>query len=327
MSKKPTRNLAFDLGRVTESAALAAARWLGKGEKEAGDGAAVDAMRISFNALDIDGRVVIGEGEKDKAPMLFNGEEVGTKNGPQVDIAVDPVEGTNLLALGRPNSIAVCSMAPRGAMFNPGPAFYAKKIVVGPAAKGVVDIDAPVKDNLEKIAKAMGKKVNEITVFVLEKSRHENLIKEIRGSGARISLQTDGDVAGALDAVMPETDIDVLMGTGGTPEGILAATGIKIIGGDILMKLDPQSDEERNAIINEGYDLKEVYGTDQLITSDDTFFAATGISTGFLNGVRYSKDGAYTHTIVMRGLTGTVRYIEAHHILNKLKKISAVDYS
>jgi len=326
-TEAPQRNLALDLVRVTEAAALAAARWLGKGDKDAGDGAAVDAMRISFNVIDIDGKVVIGEGEKDQAPMLYNGEELGTKNGPRMDVAVDPVEGTRLLAFGRPNAISVVSIAPRGTMYNPGPAFYMKKLVVGPAAKAVIDIDAPVEDNLKKVARALGKDVDDLVVFVLDKPRHRQLIQEIRQAGARVQLHTDGDVAGALMAVSPESDVDVMMGTGGTPEGVLAATAIKIVGGEILAKLDPQSEAEKENILKAGINLEEVLNVNALIRSDDIFFAATGISGGtFLRGVKFTGKGATTYSMVMRGKTGTIRYIKSHHSFEKLMKISAIKY-
>ncbi len=326
-TEAPQRNLALDLVRVTEAAALAAARWLGRGDKEAGDGAAVDAMRISFNVIDIDGKVVIGEGEKDQAPMLYNGEELGTKNGPRMDVAVDPVEGTRLLAFGRPNAISVVSIAPRGTMYNPGPAFYMKKLVVGPAARSVIDIDAPVKDNLKNIARALGKDVDDLVVFVLDKPRHQQLIEEIRRARARVQLHTDGDVAGALMAVSPDSDVDVMMGTGGTPEGVLAATAIKIVGGEILARLDPQSRAEKENILKAGINLNEVLNVNTLIRSDDIFFAATGISGGtFLGGVRYTGRGAVTHSMVMRGKTGTIRYIESHHSFEKLMRISSIKY-
>ncbi len=323
----PQRNLALDLVRVTEAAALAAARWLGKGDKEAGDGAAVDAMRMSFNVIDIDGIVVIGEGEKDQAPMLYNGERVGTGKGPKMDVAVDPVEGTRLLAFGRPNAISVISIAPRGTMFNPGPAFYMKKLVVGPEARNVIDLEAPVEDNLKNIAKALGKDVDDLVVFVLDKPRHQQLIADIRKAGARIQLHTDGDVAGALMAVSPDSDVDVMMGTGGTPEGVLAATAIKILGGEILARLDPQSEKEKENVLAAGYDINRILNVDELITSDDIFFAATGISGGtFLKGVRYTGRGAVTHSMVMRGKTGTIRYIESHHSFEKLMRISSIQY-
>ncbi len=328
MSNKiaPDRNLALDLVRVTETAALASSRWLGKGERKLGDAAAVDAMRISFNAIDIDGVVVIGEGEKDKAPMLFNGEHLGTGNGPAMDVAVDPVEGTNLLALGRPNAIAVVAMAPRGTMYNPGPAFYMKKLVVPPAAKYRVDIKAPVEHNLRRVAQALGKDVEDLVVFVLDKPRHKQLIEDIRKTGARIQLHTDGDVAGALMAVMP-TEVDVMMGTGGTPEGVLAACAIRAIGGEMQGMLDPQSEEERANLIKAGYNLERVLTTEDLVTSEDVFFAATGISGGtFLRGVEFTGNGARTTSMVIRGKTGTIRHIESQHSFTKLMHFSAIDF-
>ena len=327
MKESPQRNLALDLVRVTEAAALAASRWLGKGDKEQGDQAAVDAMRISFKAVDIDGIVVIGEGEKDKAPMLYNGEQVGSGRGPKMDVAVDPVEGTRLLAQGRPNAISVVALSPRGTMFNPGPCFYMKKLVVPREAKGKVDLNASVKDNLESVAKALGKDVDDLVVFVLDKPRHKGLIEEIRRAGARIQLHTDGDVAGALMAVMPDTGVDVMMGTGGTPEGVLAASAIRIMGGEMLGQLDPQSEEEKRAVLDAGYDLSEILTTQDLIKSDDIFMAATGISGGtFLGGVEFTGKGAKTFSMVLRGKTGTLRYIEAHHSFDKLMKISSINY-
>ena len=252
LMEAPERNLAFDLVRVTETAALASARWLGRGDKNAGDGAAVDAMRLSFNSLPIRGRVVIGEGEKDEAPMLYNGEEIGTGQGPALDIAVDPVEGTNLLAYGRPNAIAVVGAAPAGSMYDPGPSFYMRKIVVGAAARDAIDLDSPVEENLKKVAAALGKDVNDLVIFVLDKPRHAELIREIRRVGARIQLHTDGDVAGALMAADPRSEVDMMIGTGGTPEGILAACAIKGMGGAMLARLDPQSEKEKLAILEAG---------------------------------------------------------------------------
>lgn len=323
----PEKNLALDLVRVTETAALASARWLGKGNNDAGDGAAVDAMRLSFNSLHIKGRVIIGEGEKDNAPMLFNGEAVGTGRGPALDVAVDPVEGTKLLASGRPNAISVIGVAPAGTMYNPGPSFYMQKLVVPPAARDVVDIDAPVKENLKNIAKSLGKDVDDLVVFVLDKPRHEKLIQKIRESGARIQLHRDGDVAGALMTVDPRSDVDVMMGTGGTPEGVLAACAIKGIGGQILARLDPQSYVEKEAIREAGIDTRDILTVDTLVHSDEVFFAATGISGGnFLRGVQYLGNGAVTHSMVIRGKTGTIRYIESHHNWDRLMKISSVKY-
>ncbi|WP_072696100.1 class II fructose-bisphosphatase [Desulfovibrio litoralis] len=327
MKEAPAKNLAFDLMRVTEAAALASARWLGKGEKEAGDKAAVDAMRLCFNSLELSGTVIIGEGEKDNAPMLYNGEKLGSGNGSEVDVAVDPVEGTNLLAFGRPNSISVVGTSPAGTMYNPGPSHYMRKLVVPNAAKSVVDIDAPVADNLKHIAKALGKDVNDLVVFVLDKPRHEQLIKSIRQAGARIQLHRDGDITGALMAVDSRSEIDVMMGTGGTPEGVLAACAIKGVGGQILARLDPQSYVEKEAILNAGIDLREILTVDNLIKGDEVFFAATGISGGsFLDGVRYTGNGAVTHSMLIRAKTGSLRYIQSFHNWDKLMKFSSVDY-
>ena len=323
----PQRNLALDLVRVTEAAALASARWLGKGDKEAGDQAAVDAMRLSFNSIDVRGRIVIGEGEKDAAPMLFNGEEVGTGRGPAVDVAVDPVEGTNLLAYGRPNAIAVIGVAPAGSMFDPGKSYYMKKLVVPAEAAQVADLDAPVVLNLKNIARALGKDVDDLVVFVLDKPRHRELIREIRSAGARIQLHTDGDVAGSLMAVDPRSDVDVMMGTGGTPEGVLSACAIRTMGGQMLTRLDPQKDDEKAWLAEGGADLKRIYTVEDLVTSDDIFFSATGISGGtFLSGVRYTGTKATTTSLVMRGKTGTVRLIQATHTFDRLMQVSAVAY-
>ncbi|MDY0132150.1 MAG: class II fructose-bisphosphatase [Desulforegulaceae bacterium] len=323
----PQHNLGLDLVRVTETAALASARWLGKGEKENGDQAAVDAMRLSFNSIGIKGRVIIGEGEKDKAPMLYNGETLGTGNGPSVDVAVDPVEGTNLLAYGRPNAIAVVGVSPEGTMFTPGSSYYMEKLVVPEAAKDVADIEAPVEDNLLKIAKALGKSVEDLMVFVLDKPRHKELIERIRKAGARIQLHTDGDVAGALMAIDPASEIDLMMGTGGTPEGVLAACAIKGLNGEIYTRLDPQNKDEIEALQKEGADLKKVRNVNDLVRSDDVFFAATGISGGsFLSGVTYTGKGAVTQSLVIRGRTGTIRYIKSIHNFTKLMKFSSIKY-
>ncbi|EPR37580.1 fructose-1,6-bisphosphatase, class II [Desulfovibrio sp. X2] len=323
----PTKNLALDLVRVTEAAALASARWLGRGDKESGDKAAVDAMRKSFAALDIQGTVIIGEGEKDDAPMLYNGEKLGSGTGARVDVAVDPVEGTNLLAYGRPNAISVVGVAPAGAMFNPGPSFYMKKLVAPWEARNAIDIEAPVKDNLLKISKALGKDVDDLTVFILDKPRHAKIIQEIRAAGARIALHTDGDITGSLMAVDPRNEIDVMMGTGGTPEGVLSAVAIRIMGGAMQAKLDPQKADEKAAIIEAGIDTRPVYSVTDLVKSDDLFFAATGITGGsFLGAVKFSGRGATTHSLSMRGLTGTVRYIDAVHDFTRLMKVSNVPY-
>ena len=323
----PERNFSLDLVRVTEAAALASARWLGKGNTDAGDGAAVDAMRVTLNNLNIKGRIIIGEGEKDNAPMLYNGEEVGSGSGPALDIAIDPVEGTKLLAYGRPNAISVVGATPKGSMYDPGPSFYMEKLVVPPEARNVADLDAPVQDNLRNIARALGKDVDDLVVFVLDKPRHEKLIRQIREAGARIQLHSDGDVCGALMAVDPRAEVDVMMGVGGTPEGVLAACAIKGLGGQMFARLAPQSYVERENIDSYGIDLREIHTVESLIRSDDVFFAATGISGGaFLRGVEYSRHFATTHSLVIRGKTGSLRYIESLQNLNKLMKVSDVKY-
>jgi fructose-1,6-bisphosphatase II len=327
MSEKPSRNLAFDLARVTEAAALAAARYMGRGDKEAGDQAAVDAMRLVLNSIDMDGIVIIGEGEKDEAPMLYNGEKLGTGKPPQVDIAVDPVEGTRLLAQGRTNSVATVAIAERGAMFNPGPLVYMHKIAVGPVAKGHVDLDAPVEDNLKNVARAKGCDVDDLTVVILERPRHKEIIKNVRATGARIRLITDGDVAGAIMTAWPESNIDVLIGIGGTPEGVLAACALKCMGGEIQGRLYPRDDEEAALALEQGYDLKKVLTIDDLVCCEEVFFALTGITDGELvNGVEYFGDGARTHTLVMRARSGTVREILATHRWEKLMAFSSIPY-
>ncbi|MCS7205141.1 MAG: class II fructose-bisphosphatase [Leptospiraceae bacterium] len=323
----PTRNIALELLRATESAALAASKWIGSGNKEAGDKAAVEAMRNIFQSIDINGTVVIGEGEKDQAPMLYINERLGTLTGPAFDIAVDPVEGTNLLATGRPNSISVIALSPSGTMMRAGPSFYMKKIVVPKPAADYVDIDAPVRYNLERVAKALNKKVSDLTVFVLDKPRHQDLIKEIREVGARVQLHSDGDIVGALLAAFPQTDVDILLGTGGTPEGIISAAAIKVLGARILGKFDPQKEDEKRRLIEEGYDMNKVYTEDDMIKSDDVYFVATGITNGsLLKGVKIIEHTAITHSIVMRGHTGTIRYIESHHDLERLNQISMINY-
>ncbi len=325
--ERPEQNLAFDLVRITESAALASARWLGRGDKDAGDGAAVDAMRVTFNSLDVQGTVVIGEGEKDHAPMLYNGEKVGSGEGLELDVAVDPVEGTSLLAYGRPNAISVIGVAPAGTMFMPGPSYYMQKLVVPNAARNVVDLDAPVYVNLQSIAMALGKKVQDLVVFVLDKPRHATLIQQIRKAGARIQLHTDGDVTGALMAVDPRSEVDVMMGTGGTPEGVLAACAIRGLGGQMFARLDPQSFPEKEAIAEAGIDVREVLNVQDLVRSEDCFFAATGISGGsFLRGVQYAGSNAITHSMLIRGKTGTLRYIESYHNIEQINSFSSVQY-
>lgn len=320
MTDRPDRNLALDLVRVTEAAALSAAHYMGLGNKEAGDQAAVDAMRAVLGTIEMDGVVVIGEGEKDKAPMLFNGEMVGTGRPPAVDVAVDPVEGTGLLALGRPNAISVIAISERWSMWQPGPSLYMNKIVVEQAAKQAIDITLSPTENLHRIAGALGRRVNELTVFILDKPRHEALIAEVRQTGARISLHTDGDVVGALMAAIPGTGVDVLMGIGGTPEAVIAAAAVKTLDGGMQARLAPQSERERQrleAALAEG--INQVLTLDTLIKSDDAFFAATGITDGpLLEGIHYDRRGGVTtHSIVMRALSGSVRYIKGQHKLKR----------
>jgi fructose-1,6-bisphosphatase II len=315
MSELLFRNLGMELVRVTEAAALSAARFMGIGDKEAGDGAAVDAMRAVLRSMEMDGIVVIGEGEKDEAPMLYNGERVGNGSPPQVDVAVDPVEGTRLLAFGRPNSIAVIAMAPRGSFWVPGPSLYMDKIVVEKAAAHAIDITLPPADNLHRIAEALKRPVSDLTVFVLDKPRHAGLINDIRKAGARISLQTDGDVMAALMAAIPGTGVDVLMGIGGTPEGVIAAAAVKAIGGGMQGRRAPQKDYEMKAL--EGEDIDRVLFLDDLVRSEDAFFAATGITDGpFLEGVHFDRQGGVTtHSIAIRALTGSIRHIKGVHQL------------
>jgi len=322
-SKAPDRNLALELVRVTEAAAMAAGRLIGRGDKIAADQAAVDAMRIVLDTVSMAGVVVIGEGEKDEAPMLFNGEEIGNGQGPEVDVAVDPLEGTRLTALGMPNAIATVAVSERGTMFFPGAAFYMDKIACGPESADVIDIEAPARENVRRVAKARGVSPSEISVVVLDRERHEGLIAELREVGAKVMLITDGDVAPSIAAAQPGTGVDLLMGVGGTPEGVLAAAALKCVGGTIQGKLWPRNDEERQALVNDGFDLDRVLTTDDLVGSGHVFFAATGVTTGaLLRGVRYTREGATTDSIVMRSRSGTVRRIEATHGFQKLEEIS-----
>jgi fructose-1,6-bisphosphatase II len=327
MKEVPSRNLALDLVRVTEAAAMSAARFMGRGDKEGGDQAAVDAMRLVLNSIDMDGVVVIGEGEKDEAPMLFNGEYLGTGTPPKLDIAVDPVEGTRLLAHGKTNSIATVAMSERGTMFDPGPIVYMYKIAVGPEAVGHIDINSTVSDNLREVAAVKSMDVDDLTVVILERPRHDEIIEEIRSVGARIRLITDGDVAGALMTAWPNSGIDIMIGIGGTPEGVLAACALKSMQGEIQGKLYPRTAEEA-ALANEmGYDLDRVLTMDDMVNSDDIFFAATGITDGELvDGVKYSGEGAQTHSLVMRSKSGTVREIHSTHRWDKLLEISQISY-
>ena len=328
MAEPPDRNLALELVRVTEAAAMAAGRWVGRGDKIAADQAAVDAMRLMLDTVSMQGVVVIGEGEKDEAPMLFNGEEIGNGQGPGVDVAVDPLEGTRLTALGMPNAIAVIAVAERGTMFFPGAAVYMDKIAVGPEAAGAIDIDAPPAENVRRVAKAKGMHTEDVSVVVLDRDRHEKLVAELREAGAKVRLITDGDVAPSIAAARPGTGVDMLMGIGGTPEGVIAAAAIKCLGGAIQGKLWPRNDEERQALVDAGFDLDRVLATDDLVAGEDVFVAATGVTDGaLLHGVRYTAGGAETASIVMRSRSGTVRRIEATHRWGKLEGIAGNRYS
>ncbi|MGH2692802.1 MAG: class II fructose-bisphosphatase [Actinomycetota bacterium] len=325
---KPDRNLALELVRVTEAAAMAAGRWIGRGDKEAADQAAVDAMRLMIDSVDMEGIVVIGEGEKDHAPMLYNGEKVGTGAGPSVDVAVDPIDGTTLTSKGMSNALSVIAVAPRGSMFDPSAAVYMDKIAVGPEAASEIDIEAPPAENISRVAKAKGIRPEDVSVVILERDRHEQLVKEIRAAGARVMFITDGDVAGAIVAAAPERrGADLLMGIGGTPEGVVAATALKCIGGAMQGKLYPRNDEERQTLLEGGYDIDRVLTTEDLVAGDDVFFAATGVTHGgLLQGVQYRRDRITTHSMVMRGRSGTVRYIDAHHQVEKLMRFSQIEY-
>lgn len=310
----PDHNLALDLVRATEAAALSAADWVGRGDKNGADQAAVDAMRLLFNSIPFDGVVVIGEGEKDEAPMLYNGEHLGAGTPPRVDVAVDPIDGTRLTARGEGNAVSVVAVSERGTMFDPGPCFYMEKLVVGREGREVIDLDAPIEDNVRKVAKANGMDVGDLTVLVVDRERHNEAIARIRAIGARVHLIPDGDVAGAVAAATRGTGVDMLYSIGGTPEGVIAAAAIKCIGGEIQGRLRPRSDEERKATLDAGYDLDKILRTDDLIKGDNVFFAATGVTDGsLLRGVRYNIEGASTESIVMRSKSGTIRRITAEH--------------
>jgi fructose-1,6-bisphosphatase II len=323
----PTRNLAMELTRVTEAAAMAASRWMGRGDKNGADGAAVDAMRVVLDTVSMDGIVVIGEGEKDEAPMLFNGERIGDGTPPECDIAVDPIDGTTLTALGRGNALAVIAVSERGSMFDPGPCVYMDKIAVGPEAANVIDINRSPTDNLLAVATAKGEHVRDVTAVILDRPRHEALIKEVREAGARIRLIPDGDVAGAISTAWPDSGADILLGIGGTPEGVISAAALKCMGGAIQGKLWPRDDDERQAALAAGYDLDQVLNTDDLVAGNNCFFAATGITDGeLLKGVHYDSRGATTQSLVMRSMSGTVRLINARHRLDKIKEYSSIDF-
>jgi fructose-1,6-bisphosphatase II len=321
------RNLALDLVRVTEAAAMAAGRWVGRGDKEGGDGAAVDAMRRLINSIPMQGVVVIGEGEKDNAPMLFNGEQVGDGTGPKVDVAVDPVDGTTLMSKGMPNALAVLAVAERGAMFDPSAVFYMDKLVVGPECADVIDIEAGTVENLRRIARVKKTSVSDVTVCILDRPRHHQLIKDVRDTGARIRFISDGDIAGAISAARDSADTDVLMGIGGTPEGITAACALKCTGGAMQAKLWPRDDVEREKALAAGHDLDRVLHTDDLVKGDNCFFVATGVTSGdLLRGVHYRSGTAFTQSIVMRSKSGTIRVIDSYHKLEKLNLYSVVDF-
>ncbi|AIS00300.1 class II fructose-bisphosphatase [Streptomyces glaucescens] len=326
-SEAPDRNLALELVRVTEAAAMAAGRWVGRGDKNGADGAAVRAMRTLVSTVSMNGVVVIGEGEKDEAPMLFNGEHVGDGTGPECDIAVDPIDGTTLTAKGMPNAIAVLAAAERGSMFDPSAVFYMDKLVTGPEAADFVDIDAPVAVNIRRVAKAKRATPEDVTVVILDRPRHEGIIQEIRETGARIKLISDGDVAGSILALREGTGVDLLLGIGGTPEGIISACAVKCLGGTIQGKLWPKDEEEKQRAIDAGHDLDRVLTTEDLVTGENVFFVATGITDGeLLRGVRYRSETATTDSIVMRSKSGTVRRIDSEHRLSKLRAYSAIDF-
>ena len=323
----PDRNLALELVRVTEAAALAAAKWMGRGDKEAADQAAVDAMRLLMDTVTMDGIVVIGEGEKDNAPMLYNGEKIGNGQPPVVDIAVDPIDGTTLTAKGMNGALAVVAVAERGTMFDPGPCVYMEKIAAGPEAHDVIDIEAPIAENLARLSKVKKTDVDDLTVVILDRPRHEQIVKEVRAAGARIKFISDGDVAGGIAAARETSGIDMLYGIGGTPEGVIAAAAIKCLGGVIQGRLWPRNEQERSEAIAAGYDLDKVLTTEDLVSGEDVFFAATGVTDGDLvNGVRYRGDRAVTQSIVMRSRSGTIRIIDAYHNTEKLSKFSRIVY-
>ena len=314
MDFQPGRNLALELVRVTEAAAIGAARWMGRADKNGADGAAVDGMRAALSDVHMDGVVVIGEGEKDEAPMLYNGEQVGDGTPPQCDVAVDPIDGTTLVSLGRGNALAVIAVSNRGSMYDPGACVYMNKIAVGPSAAGMIDIEAPPTENLHRVADAKGEKVSDLSAVILDRPRHDDLIAEVRDAGARIRLIPDGDVAGAISTAWPESGVDILFGIGGTPEGVISAAALKCMGGDMQGKLWPRDDAERAAAVADGYDLDAVLGIDELVAGDNCFFAATGVTNGdLLRGVDFHAWGISTQSLVMRSRSGTVRLINTRH--------------
>lgn len=319
----PDRNLALELVRVTEAAAMAAGRWMGRGDKVGADQAAVTAMRTMFNTVEMDGIVVIGEGEKDEAPMLYNGERLGNGEPPLVDIAVDPIDGTRLTAMGLPGAIAVVALAERGSMYNPQNIVYMDKIAVGPAAKGSISLDAPIGDNLKRVARALGKDVRDLTVTVLDRPRHEALLKKIRATGARIKLIPDGDISGGLLTCLPDTGVDMLVGIGGSPEAVVTACVLKSLGGEIQCRLWPRDNDERHMALDNGLELEKIFTTDDLVRSNDVFFAATGITDGeWLQGVKYTGSVIHTTSLVIRSQSGTIRTIKATHQIGKLDEMT-----
>src|ERR671918_426760 len=323
----PDRNLALELVRVTEAAALGCGRWVGRGDKIAADQAAVDAMRAMLDSVSMDGVVVIGEGEKDEAPMLYNGESVGNGSGPAVDVAVDPIDGTRLTAVGQPNAVSVIALAERSTMLFPDVAVYMEKVATGQEAADAIDVTAPPEENVRLVAKAKGLKPEEVSVTILDRPRHESMIEAVRDVGARVFLITDGDVAGAISAAAPRAGVDLLLGTGGTPEGVVAAAALTCMGGAIHGRLAPRNDEERDQLVAAGLDPDQILTTQDLVSGNDVFFAATGITDGsLLRGVRYWPDGATTYSLVMRSRSGTIRWVEAEHRFEKLEGISGVDY-
>ncbi len=327
-SGRPDRNLALELVRVTEAAALAAARMVGRGDKEGADQAAVDAMRHVLDSVSMDGVVVIGEGEKDRAPMLYNGERIGDGSPPRVDIAVDPLEGTRLTALGMPNAISVIALSERGTMFNPGPIVYMEKIAGGPEVADLLDLDRPLPETLRLVAERKGTDIRDVMVVMLDRERHHEAMRAVREAGARVRLILDGDVSAAMLAVSENSPVDLLWGIGGTPEGVISAAAIKCIGGQLLGRLWPRDDEERSAALDQGYDLTQTLDCDDLVAGDDVFFSATGVTDGdVLEGVRYQGGrGATTESLVMRSRSGTVRRVAARHDRTKLRALTGVRY-
>ncbi|WP_300525079.1 class II fructose-bisphosphatase [Aminiphilus sp.] len=325
---KPDRNMALELVRATEAAAMAAGRWMGRGDKNGADGAAVNAMRFMLNTVTMDGIVVIGEGEKDQAPMLFNGERLGTGEPPLVDIAVDPIDGTTLTSQGRPNAVSVVAVAEKGTLFDPKHIYYMDKIATGPEAAGVIDINAPVAENIAAVAKAKKKGKEDVTVVVLDRPRHQQLVSEIRATGARIRFISDGDVSGALMTCKQGSGMDLLMGIGGSPEAVITACALLCVGGDFQCKLWPRNDIEAAQCKEKGLDPKKVLYINDLVKSDNVFFAATGVTDGeLLRGVRYDGNRIHTHSLVMRSKSGTIRYIDALHSAEKLQTFSSINYS